>query len=231
MSHSFLFTARGTAVGAGSASATALQAQGHEVFTPTLTGRGGPLPSPLTRGQSGNPHSGHGESDPLGGTDGPRAVRPLVRRLCHQRRRRPDAGAHPLAGVSGCLRSRRRRQPAAAPARDAGPRILERREERWGRLEGAADSCGSIQRQRCRPRVGGSAMHDATDCNDAAAPRLTGGIQKIENVTFILATGWKRVRRFRRSTRRPRRKGGRPELCPAATMSCWIFQKNSRHCS
>ena len=28
-----------------------------------------------------------------------------------------------------------------------------------GRLEGAADSCGSIQRERRRPRVGGSAMH------------------------------------------------------------------------
>jgi pimeloyl-ACP methyl ester carboxylesterase len=37
--------------------------------------------------------------------------------------------------------------------------------------------------------------------------RLTGGLQKIKN------------------------RAGRPALCPAATMSCWIFQKNSQKCS
>ena len=33
-------------------------------------------------------------------------------------------------------------------------------------------------------------MHDATDRNDATTLGLTGGIQKIQNVTFILATGY-----------------------------------------
>ena len=40
-----------------------------------------------------------------------------------------------------------------------------------------------------------------------------------------------RVRPFRRSTRRRRRKGGRHERCHAATTSCWISRKNSHHCS
>ena len=40
-----------------------------------------------------------------------------------------------------------------------------------------------------------------------------------------------RVRPFRRSTRRQRRKGGTRKRCHAATTSCWISRRNSSRCS
>ena len=60
---------------------------------------------------------------------------------------------------------------------------------------------------------------------------LTGGIQKIRTSRSSSLPDIPRVRRFRRSTRKRRRKGGRHERCHAATTSCWISRRNSQHCS
>ena len=150
---------------------TGLQAQGHEVFTPTLTGLAD-RSHLLSRAVNLETHiQDVVNRDALGGTDGRRAVRPLVRRLCRLRRRGPDPGARPRSGVSGCLRARGRRKPDATPDRIAVPSISGRREEPGGGLEGTADPCGGIQRERPRSRVGGSAMHYATDRNDATTPQ------------------------------------------------------------
>ena len=109
--HSFSCTVRGTAAGAGSASGRRCSAQGHDVFTPTLTGVG-ERSHLLSPSEPRHAHRRRGQPDSVGRTVRRGAVRPLLRRLRDQRRCRPHPGSHWCAGLPGCVRARERPVPA-----------------------------------------------------------------------------------------------------------------------
>ena len=154
---------------------TALQAEGHEVFTPTLTGLAD-RSHLLSRAVNLETHiqdvvnlirweeltdivlCGHS----YGGC----VVSGVADRMPeHIRAWCTWMPSCSRTVTTRCNTSRRRSVP---PVRGRG-------EHHRGGLEGAAGYCGRIQRQRRRPRVGGSAMHDATDRNDAATNPASRG--------------------------------------------------------
>jgi hypothetical protein len=86
----FWFTAPGTAPGAGAASRGSLSRNGHDVFTPTLTGLGerSHLLTPSRR--SRHPYSRRRQRNEVAGVEQRRAGRPLLRRHGDFRRRREN---------------------------------------------------------------------------------------------------------------------------------------------
>ena len=60
---------------------------------------------------------------------------------------------------------------------------------------------------------------------------LTGGIKKIRDVSFILATGYTASSPFPPFYEKANAKGWHTHRCHAATTSCWISRRGSQHCS
>ena len=185
----------------------ALQAEGHDVFTPTLTGVGerSHLISPQVNLDT------HVDDvvnlirwEEL---DGRRAVRPLVRRLRDHGRRGPRAGSNRRARLSRCVRPRGR--PACTTccrAKSATAQVKGAATRR--RLAGATDHRRILQRQRGGSRLGGPPMHAAAACDvpAAACGAQTRCRPRSARTSSRRATS---IRRSRRFTRSRRRKGGR----------------------
>ena len=167
----------------------ALQAEGHEVFTPTLTGVAERSHLDLSAGQSRHPRRRRRESDPLGRAHGRRALRPLVWRLRDHGRRGSHSRAAARARLSRCVHPRERpvaaRRVAARGRRRTGPR-----HERDGRrLARAADLRRVFPSQRRGSRLGGPSVHAAA-ARDVPATAARRRIFPASKCTHILATGY-----------------------------------------
>jgi hypothetical protein len=114
----------------------ALQDAGHEVFTPSLTGvcersylNSATVNLSTHIADVVNP-------SPVGGTLGCDSLRPLLRWFRDQRRRGSNPGPDPVAGVSRCFCTRRRRMLVRSSFTRAGARNASAGTNYRRRLEG-----------------------------------------------------------------------------------------------
>ena len=181
----------------------------------------------LARGHAPDPRRRHRQPDRVGGPERPRALRPLLRRHGHHRRRRALRAAHPRHRLSRRLPARPGSVAARPPAgRHARP--LPEGGDGHRRRRGAAPAGGELPRQPRRPRLGRRALHAAADRNLHRGPprhrRPRGGrVQDLRARHHLRLARLPAVRRAgrrrpvlvaRRDRRRPR---PRDRPCPNAS--------------